>query len=132
MNRCRDCIFRENPGRDDYWYDGYCSKNRSVYENNDTWTIDCMSFHKKENKITENIPEETKKYTHFTWKDRMIFRGKYIKKKNTEKEEMFIESCSEKSGVLYIQFCNISKPASILLEDYEFIDGSPFGKKIKG
>ena len=67
------------------------------------------------------IPEE-KKYRPFTFKDRELFRGKWVKRKFGCFEDMLdIIDEYTSGGIKYIE----------LFEDYTFLDGSPCGVQEK-
>lgn len=82
--------------------------------------------------------EPQKKYEPFTWEDRELLRGKWVRLKSdpsTESQivELIHKDENEYNGDLEIgHFNNFDEmPAGVLLADFEFVDGTPCGKEVE-
>lgn len=74
--------------------------------------------------------EPEKKYVPFTWEDRNILRGKWIKNKNYNRE-YFIESIAKDAENLVVYTSNAELGSNDLLTYYTFLDGTPCGKEVE-
>lgn len=75
----------------------------------------------------KEIPEP--KYRPFTWEDRYLIKGQWIRPKNKTHEERLVTNIVQSiEGIFYIQNGPSSIiNAEILLANYEFVDGTPCG-----
>lgn len=76
----------------------------------------------------EELKKVTKKVVPFTYEDRELFRGKWVRIKGSLKEELIVAIMD---GHIHIGV-NTSYKYSMIqaCEELEFIDGNPFGKEI--
>lgn len=72
------------------------------------------------------------KYRPFTWEDRDLIKGKWIRPKSGVDDEHLITLFSRaKENRLYVVINTSFIRADKFLEDYEFLDGTPCGKLVE-
>lgn len=64
----------------------------------------------------------------FTWEDRDSLRGKWIRKVSSGKEGLIVEFGKTTDGRLVVHTFTHSPSAEVLMEEFEFLDGTPCGK----
>lgn len=78
--------------------------------------------------LVEELKKVTKKVVPFTFEDRYLFRGKWVRKKGSLKEELIVAIMD---GHIHIGVHTSYKYSMTeACEELEFIDGNPFGKEI--
>jgi len=99
-------------------------KNTSV-----SFTEDGKDYHSKLIVLSQNpIPEIVNKpledeYVPFTWEDRELLRGEWIRKKESKSEYLITYFYDKGVGT-----DNDTFSYELLLNEYEFVDGKPCGK----
>ena len=75
---------------------------------------------------------EEPKYRPFTWKDRDLIRNKWIRLKNNPHIEFQIHKINlDTNNCLYVKINSTYINHELLLNNYEFIDGTPCGVKVE-
>lgn len=93
---------------------------------------DAETLEKAEREITlctwaywREIPEP--KYRPFTWEDRELLRNKWIRNIGSGMESLIVEFGKTTDGRLVVHTFTSSPVAEVLMEEFEFLDGTPCG-----
>jgi len=95
-------------------------EEKKKYFSGEDFMTQMWEYHKK-------LPE--KKYVPFTWEDRDLLRGRWIKSKEDDKELMIIGFSKEEVFLIHTDQGDIYHKG--VLDFYTFLDGTPCGKLVE-
>lgn len=104
------------------WADG--AEIEFFHENRDTWVEITRPSWSEALKYRIKPDDPKPEYIPFTWEDRGLIKGKWVKNKTTRLEFIITSVYSNPDGAFAIN----GYPAKQLLEHFTFMDGSLCGK----